>query len=69
VGASLLVRIWGGENRSVYRWKFNPILVPYLKVSGVRNDEQRHWHLTPETGIREGIINRGYFLKPYYGQF
>ena len=32
---------WGGENRRVYRWNFNPIFVPYLKVSGVRNDEQR----------------------------
>jgi hypothetical protein len=49
VGASLLVRIWGGENRRVYRWKFNLILVSYLKVSGVRNDEKRHWYLTPET--------------------
>jgi len=60
---------WGGENRRVYRWNFNPIFVPYLKVSGVRNDEQRRWHLKPDTpGIREGI-NMGYFLKPYYGQF
>jgi hypothetical protein len=39
----------GDENRRVYRWNFNPIFVPYLKVSGVRNDEQRHWHLTPDT--------------------
>jgi hypothetical protein len=53
---------------AVYRWNFNPVLVPYLKVSGVRNDEQRHYHLKPEIGIREGI-NMGYFLKPYYGQF
>jgi hypothetical protein len=36
------------------------------QVSGVRNDEQRRWNLTPS--IREGI-NMGYFLKPYYGQF
>ncbi|MBW2246068.1 MAG: hypothetical protein JRF62_02495 [Deltaproteobacteria bacterium] len=48
------------------------ILIPFLfhilrfQVSGVRNDEQRRWHLKP--GIREGI-NMGYFLKPYYGQF
>jgi len=27
---------WGGENRHVYRWNFNPIFVPYPKVSGVR---------------------------------
>jgi len=27
---------WGGENRRVYRWNFNPIFVPYLKVSGFR---------------------------------
>jgi hypothetical protein len=40
---------WGGENRRVYRWNFNPIFVPYLKVSGVRNDEQRCWHLKPDT--------------------
>jgi hypothetical protein len=30
---------WGGENRRVYRWNFNPIFVPYLKVSGVRCQE------------------------------
>jgi hypothetical protein len=40
---------WGGENRRVYRWNFNPIFVPYIQVSGVRSDEQRCWHLTPET--------------------
>jgi len=28
--------IWGGENRRVYRWNLNPILVPYIQVSGVR---------------------------------
>jgi len=27
----------GGENRHVYRWNFNPIFVPYSKVSGFRN--------------------------------
>jgi hypothetical protein len=36
------------------------------QVSGVRDYEQRRWHLTPD--IREGI-NMGYFLNPYYGQF
>jgi len=40
---------WGGENRRVYRWNFNPIFVPYLKVSGVRNDEQSRWYLKPGT--------------------
>jgi hypothetical protein len=38
----------------------------WFQVSGVRDDEQRRWHLTP--GIREGI-NMGFFLNPYYGQF
>ena len=33
------VSVWGGENRRVYRWNFNPIFVPYLKVSGVRCQE------------------------------
>jgi hypothetical protein len=41
--------IWSGENRHLFRWNFNPIFVPYLKVSGFRNDEQRRWHLIPET--------------------
>jgi hypothetical protein len=41
------------------------ILIPFLfhiflQVSGVRNDAQKRWHLTPEIGIREGI-NMGYF--------
>ena len=30
---------WGGENRRVYRWNFNPIFVsylPYHTVSGFR---------------------------------
>jgi len=34
-----IVSVWGGENRRVYRWNFNPIFVPYLpypKDSGVR---------------------------------
>ncbi len=30
---------WGGENRHVYRWNFNPIFAPYPKVSGVRCQE------------------------------
>jgi len=37
--ANSQVKTWGGENRRIYRWNFNPIFVPY--VSGVRNDEQR----------------------------
>jgi len=51
-GTSLGV-YWGGENRRVYRWHFNPIFVPYLlyikvsgvrfQVSGFRNDEHRRW--------------------------
>jgi len=33
---------WGGENRRVYRWNFNPIFVPslpYDKVSAFRCQE------------------------------
>jgi hypothetical protein len=29
---------WGGENRHVYRWNFNPIFVPYPKVSELRGE-------------------------------
>jgi hypothetical protein len=53
---------WGGENRRVYRWNFNPIFVPYIKVSGVRKDEQRRWSLTPETR-HTGRNNYGIFFK------
>jgi len=53
---------WGGENRRVYRWNFNPIFVPYLQVSGVRNDEQRRWHLTPDTK-HTGRNKYGIFFK------
>ncbi len=67
---------WDGENRRVYRGNFNPPpnfggLIPFLfhvlrfQVSGVRNDEQRRWHLKPETR-HTGRVNMGYFLKPYY---
>jgi len=38
-----LYKNWGGENRHVYRWNFNPIFVPYPKVSGVRCQEWS-WH-------------------------
>ena len=37
---------WGGENRRVYRWDFNPIVVPYLKVSGDKCQESQN--LKPE---------------------
>jgi hypothetical protein len=51
---------WGGENRRVYRWNLNPPpnfggLISFLlyilrcQVSGVRNDEQRRWHMKPDT--------------------
>jgi len=44
------------------------ILIPFLfhifrfQVSGVRNDEQRHWHLTPETRLA-GRNKYGIFFK------
>jgi hypothetical protein len=49
---------WGGENRRVYRWNFNPIFVsylPYHTVSGVRNDEHRVLSLTL-FGLKSKII-------------
>jgi hypothetical protein len=41
----------------------------WFQMSGVRNDEQRRWHLKPDRKHTREEINMGYFLKPYYGQF
>jgi len=62
-----LVYNWGGENRRVYRWNFNPIFVPYPET----------WHLTPETrhtgrnkyGIFFKAILWAILITPEYNRF